>query len=209
MAELLQRYRDHEIPWKYRYVAESVRESAIKGEKVLIWSTFVRNLKILKSYLAEFQPAIVHGGVPPQDGAGSGVITRDAEFDRFRNDPNCKVLLANPAACGEGVSLHHWCHHAIYLDRTFNAGHYLQSQDRIHRLGLQDGVTTRFTLLISRGTIDETVDGRLREKITALATLMNDPGLVQVSLPEPDADSAEGAVAGDDVAALLKLIKGA
>ena len=30
--------------------------------------------------------------------------------------------------------------HAIYLDRTFNAGHFLQSQDRIHRLGLGDDV---------------------------------------------------------------------
>lgn len=206
IAQLLQQYREHETPWKYQRVAEIVREAASRNEKVLVWSTFVRNLKILAHHLEEFRPAIVHGGVPPEDGAPSGVITREAELDRFRNDPECSVLLANPAACGEGVSLHHWCHHAVYLDRTFNAGHYLQSQDRIHRLGLNEGTITNFTLLISRGTIDEAVEGRLREKIVALSQLMDDPGLVQVALPEPDTDGSDSAVGSDDVSAMVSLL---
>jgi hypothetical protein len=29
------------------------------------------------------------------------------------------ILIANPAACSESVSLHKVCHHAIYLERTF------------------------------------------------------------------------------------------
>ncbi|ETK34539.1 DEAD/DEAH box helicase [Microbispora sp. ATCC PTA-5024] len=208
IADLLQRYREHEVPWKYQRVAEIVREAAARREKVLVWSTFVRNLKILSGHLKEFQPAIVHGGVPPEDGAPPGVLTRDAELDRFRHDPNCSVLLANPAACGEGVSLHHWCHHAVYLDRTFNAGHYLQSQDRIHRLGLEEGTVTRFTILLSEGTIDQSVEGRLREKIVALSQLMDDPDLVQVALPEPDEDASDRPVASDDVAALVSHLQG-
>jgi len=114
------------------------------------------------------------------------------------------VLLANPAAAGEGISLHHWCHHAIYLDRTFNAGHFLQSQDRIHRLGLSPDVITRFTILVSEETIDETVDGRLRTKIQALATLMNDPGLVRLSMPDVDEEDGENQpVVSDDAEAVL------
>ncbi|MBF6397907.1 DEAD/DEAH box helicase [Nocardia cyriacigeorgica] len=207
IADLLLRYRDHEVPWKYDKVAEIVNAAASRGEKVIVWSTFVRNLKLLAHHLREHQPALVHGGVPYSDGAPPGVITRDAEFDRFRNDSACRVLLANPAACGEGVSLHHWCHHAVYLDRTFNAGHFLQSQDRIHRLGLADGVLTRFTLLISRGTIDELVDGRLREKVGALSKLMDDPGLVKVALPEPDTDAPERAGTDDDASAVLAMLE--
>ncbi|HEY9370228.1 DEAD/DEAH box helicase [Streptomyces sp.] len=203
LARLLQQYAAYEVPWKYREIERIVAEAAARGEKVLVWSTFVRNLKILRDRLSAFHPAVVHGGVPPADGAPPGAITRDGEFDRFRNDPDCHVLLANPAACGEGVSLHHWCHHAVYLDRTFNAGHFLQSQDRIHRLGLRDDVSTRFTLLLSEGTVDDAVEGRLREKIVVLSQLMNDPGLVQVALPEPDAGTVEQAVWGDDEAALL------
>ena len=207
IAELLERYRDYELPWKYEQVERIVEDEARLGRKVLVWSTFVRNLKSLSVYLKEHSPAIVHGGIPPEDGAPVGVITREAELDRFRNDPDCHVLLANPAACGEGVSLHLWCHHAVYLDRTFNAGHFLQSQDRIHRLGLPDDVVTDFTLLLSEESIDEAVDSRLREKIEALSRLMNDPGLVQVALPEPDIDIDDESISSDDMETVVALLE--
>ena len=50
-------------------------------------------------------------------------------------DSDCKVLVANYASCAEGISLHHVCHDAIYIDRSFQADQYLQSIDRICRLG--------------------------------------------------------------------------
>ncbi|WUC44539.1 DEAD/DEAH box helicase [Streptomyces cellulosae] len=209
LMRLLHQYRAHEVPWKYDRVREIIAQEAARGQKVLVWSTFVRNLKILRTFLKEYEPAVVHGGVPSADGnPPAGVVTREAEFDRFRNDSSCKVLLANPAACGEGVSLQHWCHHAVYLDRTFNAGHYLQSQDRIHRIGLAEDTLTRFTLLLSRDTIDETVDGRLRDKIEAMAKLMNDPGLVRVSLPEPDEHVGGAAAAEDDMQVVAAMLRG-
>lgn len=203
VAELLARYNSFEIPWKYREVATIVADAASRGEKVLIWTNFVRNIRMLSRTLAEFNPAAVHGGVPSAESAGPGDVTRDMEFNRFRHDDACSVLLANPAACGEGVSLHHWCHHAVYLDRSFNAGHFLQSQDRIHRLGLEDGVLTRFTLLVSSDTIDDAVDGRLQDKVRALSTLMNDPGLVQVALPASDEGEDGAPVFDDDIAAVM------
>lgn len=206
ISELLQRYREYETPWKYDRV-RAIVEAAESGAKIIVWSTFVRNIRALASYLAPHEPAVVHGGVPPADGARPGQITREHELNRFRYDPACRVLLANPAACGEGVSLHHWCHHAIYLDRTFNAGHYLQSQDRIHRLGLAKDVRTQFTVLLSEGTIDQAVDGRLREKVTALATLMDDPGLVRVALPEPDVGEGEQPAYDDDMQAVAALLR--
>ncbi|MGW9193062.1 DEAD/DEAH box helicase [Micromonospora chersina] len=207
LAELLTRYRDYETPWKYEHVKAMAEQARERGEKIIVWSTFVRNIRSLASYLDGCQPAIVHGGVPTQDSAPAGALTREAELNRFRHDPDCHVLLANPAACGEGVSLHHWCHHAIYLDRTFNAGHFLQSQDRIHRLGLGDDVTTRFTLLLSEESIDEAVNARLREKIVALSALMNDRGLVRVALPEPDEGTPEQPAVSDDMQAVVSHIK--
>jgi SNF2 family DNA or RNA helicase len=206
VAELLARYRDYEMPWKYEQVKRIVEDEARVGRKILVWSTFVRNLKSLAAYLKEHRPAMVHGGIPPEDGAPASVITREAELDRFRNDPDCHVLLANPAACGEGLSLHLWCHHAVYLDRTFNAGHFLQSQDRIHRLGLADDVVTDFTLLLSKESIDQAVDSRLREKIGALSRLMNDPGLVRVALPEPDVNIDYESIAPDDMETVVALL---
>jgi hypothetical protein len=197
LADLLARYGRFEEPWKYQRVARIVKDAAARGQKVLIWSSFVRNLKALARRLEQYKPAIVHGGVLSDETAPPGVVTREREFDRFRYDDTCAVLLANPAACGEGVSLHHWCHQSIYLDRTFNAGHFLQSQDRIHRLGLAPNVVTRFTLLISASSVDDLVHGRLVEKVSALSKLMDDPGLVQIALPSSD-EGGGGTPAFDD-----------
>jgi hypothetical protein len=202
LTKLLANYREYETPWKYQKIAEIVADAASRKEKVLIWSTFVRNLKAVARQLQIYEPALIHGGVPPEDGAPAGVVTRESELSRFKHDPGCSVMLANPAAAGEGISLHHWCHHAVYLDRTFNAGHFLQSQDRIHRLGLSKDVVTRFTLLISEDSIDESVDWRLREKVAALAQLINDPGLVQVALPESDEDHSSPPIFADDFEAV-------
>lgn len=203
LAMLLARYNAYEDPWKYAKVEEIVSAARDRGKKVLVWSSFVRNLKMLDRRLSRFEPAMVHGGVSSDEMAAADVITREREFDRFRHDPNCSVLLANPAACGEGVSLHHWCHEAVYVDRTFNAGHFLQSQDRIHRLGLDDQILTKFTLLVSEGTIDDTVNGRLIDKVSALAILMDDPGLVEIALPMPDEGMGGAPAAEDDFQALL------
>ena len=208
LMDLLKSYHLHETPWKYTKLAEIISDAATRDEKVLVWSSFVRNLKTLSRYLKEYQPAMIHGGVPSEDASGLGVVTRESELRRFRKDPACVVLLANPAACGEGISLHHECHHAVYLDRTFNAGQFLQSQDRIHRLGLANDVITRFTLLQSEGSIDDSVTMRLEDKVRALSLLMDDPGLVLVSLPEPDEGHAEPPAVADDMQAVLAHIEG-
>ncbi|WP_157654980.1 hypothetical protein [Burkholderia ubonensis] len=50
---------------------------------------------------------------------------------------------------------------------------------------------TYATTPISAGTIDDTVDERLRDKVTALSTLMKDPALVRLALPDPDEVSSE------------------
>ena len=147
---------------------------------------------------------MIHGGIPPEDSAPPGSVTRELELRRFREDPECTVLLANPAAAGEGISLHHWCHKAVYLDRTFNAGHFLQSQDRIHRLGLDSSIETTFTLLLSADSIDEAVDDRLQQKVRMLAALMNDPGLVRVALPESDEDHQVPPADDGDSGAILR-----
>lgn len=203
LMAMLQAYHQHETPWKYIYVADILERAKNNGQKIIVWSNFVRNIKALQKFLARFNPAVIHGGIPNVDATGNVFPNRDSELKKFRYDMSCTVLLANPAACGEGISLHRQCHHAVYLDRTFNAGQFLQSQDRIHRLGLEEGTETQYTLLISEGTIDDSVDDRLREKVTALSELMDDPGLVLVSLPEPDEGDNGAPIYADDLQTVL------
>lgn len=186
LGRMIETYADHEVPVKIAEACKIVFKNSQDDRKTLVWSNFPGNLLALEQQLIALQPAIVYGGIPSGDDAGPGVRTRERELRRFREDQNCRVLLANPAAMAEGVSLHHICHDAIYIDRTFNAGQYLQSLDRIHRLGLSRDTETRISLLTSEGTIDDRVNSRVRTKMTRLGQMLADPGLVPLALPDDD-----------------------
>ncbi len=206
LADLIESYNIHETPPKFIELMKLVKANADQGRKTLVWTNFVRNLKVLKHMLARYQPAMYHGGVVPWS-EDPIAITRESEIRRFREDPNCMILLANPAAMSEGVSLHHECHDAIYLERTFNAGQYLQSIDRIHRLGLAPDQETRITFLLTSDTIDEIVDGRVRVKAERLAEMLDDPNLATVALPD-DEDVGAPIDDGEDIAALFAHLRG-
>ena len=147
--------------------AEAETQLAAQGKKVLIWSSFVRNVEYMADRLSDLGAVYIHGGVDAGDEDDDE--TREGKIKVFHDDPNCMVMVANPAAASEGVSLHRVCHHAIYLDRTFNAAHFLQSQDRIHRFGLPPDQETTIEIVECRGTVDETVHQRLQNKINAMS----------------------------------------
>jgi SNF2 family DNA or RNA helicase len=205
LADLIGRYNEYETPLKFRELGRLIKENADLGRKTLVWSNFVRNLKLLERQLAVYQPAVIHGGVPAYDPEGG--VSRESEIGRFRADESCRVLLANPAAMGEGISLHHECHDAIYLERTFNAGQYLQSIDRIHRLGLPPGVETRISFLLTDETIDLAVDSRVRDKAERLGEMLDDKNLATVALPD-DEDYGPPIDDAMDVEALFRHLRG-
>ncbi len=189
LKELVQTYEQHERPEKFEKLAFLVSQnaSADPPKKTLVWSNFRDNLLLLEKVLAPHQPALIYGGIPTEENnTVLGGRTRESELARFRTDPRCKVLLANPAAMAEGVSLHEQCHDAIYLERTFNAGQLLQSLDRIHRLGLKPGTKTNITFLMTEGTIDEAVDSRVAKKTRHLAHMLDDRDLVEMALPDEE-----------------------
>lgn len=204
LAEMVEQYADFQIPAKFAAVARLVAANADQGLKTLVWSNFPDNLLDLQIQLAHLEPAVIYGGVPSIDEsiAPAGMTTRERELARFKTDDNCKVLLANPAAMSEGVSLHRECHEAIYIDRTFNAGQYLQSLDRIHRLGLDPDIATNVTILCSPDTIDDTVNRRVKLKTERLSAMLSDEQLVQMALPDED-DGVVFLDDSDDLEALL------
>lgn len=122
------------------------------------------------------------------------------------------AMIANPAAAGEGISLHTVCHHAIYLDRNFSAAQYLQSEDRIHRIGLAQDQSTIVEIVECDGTIDETVRLRLEYKVSQMAAALADSGLNIAPVPmDPEADEEESDAGGldeGDVRALLVSLGG-
>ena len=78
------------------------------------------------------------------------------------------------------------CNHAIYLDRNFNGAQYMQSMDRIHRIGMDTSVTVEYHRIIGKNTIDEVIDRRLDEKWRDMLNTLNDDMLESLDIdPAP------------------------
>ena len=188
LAELME---EGDCP-KLEWACNRARRLANEGRKTLIWSSFVNNVEVISERLHDLGAVYIHGGVDA--GSEDEEDSREWKINEFKNNPNCKVLVANPAAAGEGISLHKVCLNAIYVDRTFNAAHYLQSVDRIHRLGLEEHERPLIEILVSENSIDQVVWRRLNEKITAMLRALNDHEI----LPNP-VDFDNHLDVGDDI----------
>ena len=176
---------------KMREVCAHARALAKDGKKSVIWTIFTQSILDLERILADLNPVSLYGAVP--SGEPADTTTREGRLTKFHLDPNCKVMIANPAAAGEGISLHTVCHDAIYLDRSYVSTHYLQSIDRIHRLGLEPGIDTNIHIYRTKapaglGSVDLSVSRRLAQKIHALEHLLDDLDLRQLALDEDNAD---------------------
>jgi hypothetical protein len=120
------------------------------------------------------------------------------------------VLVTNPASCSESISLHRGCHNAIYLDRTYDCAQYLQSIDRIHRLGLPPDVTVEVHILQAideqQPTIDHLVDASLLAKEAVMLDLLEGAEVRPLDQHDDPATDAEGT--DQDLAALLRYLLG-
>jgi superfamily II DNA or RNA helicase len=171
------------IPAKFVRTAQIVDAKRAEGNKLLVWANFRSHIRRLERLLAPHQPAVVSGDV--------GIADRQAEIDRFRHDPDCRVLLATPHTLSEGVSLHFTTTHQLHVDRSFNAGMYLQSLDRTHRLGLPPNANCTLTYLMAlrrdgTDTIDHVVGQRLDTKVLDMAHKLNDRQLATLAFPSSD-----------------------
>jgi SNF2 family DNA or RNA helicase len=183
------------------------------NSRVVIWSCFTETVERLAELLSDFGATFIHGGVPT--GAAADLSTREGRIRAFHDESGtCRVLVANPAACSEGISLHRICHHAIYVDRSYNAGHFLQSVDRIHRLGLPPEIETHVYVLESIapgvvGSIDYAVRRRLVEKLHIMAQALEDADLRRLALDEEEGDEPlDYDIQLEDIADLIDELSG-
>lgn len=193
-------------------VADLARELAESGRKSVVWSPFLHGIEALKEDLEDLGAFVIHGGVPAGDEGEEG--TREWIVKQFHEDPSRMVLIANPAAGGEGISLHKVCHDAIFLGRTYNAAHYMQARDRIHRLGLKEGDETNIVVFESTTaarlvSIDLSIRNRLDSKIRAMGQILDDEDLRTLSLESGEADETltDDDMSFDDIRNLIAELK--
>lgn len=224
LMERLHRYRELEVPAKAAAGLSIIEELARDGRKVVVWSNFVANLDYFRRSVAEslgvpcYQidgrvPAgndAMHADPLARDESPGEEDTREIIIHRFLDRDGPGVLVTNPASCSESISLHRSCHEAIYLDRTYDCALYLQSIDRIHRLGLREDVEVNVHILQAtidgQPTIDGLVDLALERKSAEMRRLLQGAELAPTNLADEPAVDADGDL--QDLERLLRYLLG-
>lgn len=142
-------------PSKFKELDEIIDELlAREDEKVVVWTNYLKNVDELVERYAPYRTAAFTGAVKVSERAE---IVKNFQSDS-KEGP--RVLVAIPAAGGVGITLTR-ARTAVYVDKTWNAEHWLQSIDRIHRIGQKQ---TSYIISLHGCKVDDMIAGNLRKK---------------------------------------------
>jgi len=194
VADMVSRFDPGRDLIRLQALTNIARAAVADQGKLVIWSYFLGNLQLLKRSLAGAAGfvEVVTGATPVLSAWGEfeegDPTTREAIIDRFHRPGETAILIANPQAVGESISLHKAARTAIYFDRDFNAGRFIQSKDRIHRYSPKPLGDVQYHFMMGEGTIDQTIDQRLTQKEERLSDLVDSDEIPLFGLIEDGAD---------------------
>jgi len=159
LKNLIAKYDLNEKPAKLQKLIEICLNLKKDKEKILIWSTHLKTIDLIEKELKKQNIKI------KQITGKTKLSDRENIKDEFNNiDSNLDVIVAIPQACSESISLHKACHHAVYYDMNFNTSEFLQSLDRIHRVGGSEKHPVYYHFLQYKDSVDIQVYERVFQK---------------------------------------------
>lgn len=153
------------ISGKEQNLDELIHDIMLRGEKVIVWSSFTENIDFFCRKYKVYDAVKITGKM--------GVEERGRSVDEFKHGES-KILFATPQSAKEGLTLT-VANNCIFYDRGFNLDDYLQAQDRIHRIS-QKRQCNIYNLLIV-DSIDEWIDKLLKAKQNAAFLAQGDISL--------------------------------
>lgn len=181
LSNIIQNYDGLETPAKIETLFDLVKQLREDGQKVVVWSNFIGSLKLITSTFKAIgeNVELIYGATPTQNTSVKVELTREEIVKRF-SDPygGVDILVANPAACAESISLHKACSHAIYYDLTYNCAQYLQSLDRIHRVGGSEDKEAHYYFLQYDRTLDNDILTNVRRKAENMSAVIDQDYLI-------------------------------
>lgn len=166
----IKNYDKMEVCGKLEALNDLVLSLRKEGKKVLIWSNFIKTLQLIKSHFNSLgeRAELIYGKTPVRKDDSILIYeekTREDIRDEFLDmNSGLDILIANPAACAESISLHKSCFHAIYYDLSYNSAQYLQSLDRIHRVGGSELNEANYYFLQYEDSVDQDIKKNLEAK---------------------------------------------
>jgi len=172
--KLIYNYDRKELPAKLDALLQLAVPLLEQNEKLVIWTNFIGTLKLINSHFQKlgFKSELIYGKTPvrksnhllPEESV-SIEKTREEIISEFLDKSSAlNILIANPAACAESISLHKGCKHAVYYDLSYNCAQYLQSLDRIHRIGGSEFQISNYYFLQYENSIDQDIKNNLDKK---------------------------------------------
>ncbi len=144
---------------KAEALSEILEETVAGGGRLLVFSQFVRVLRIVESDLEEDGISTLYLDGKTRD--------RQGVCDRFNGDESIKALLISIQAGGTGLNLT-GADTVVILDPWWNPAVEAQAIDRAHRIGQLR------TVQAIRLVVPGTVEGRVRELQLTKAQLLKD-----------------------------------
>jgi len=192
LSRLIAEYAELERPAKLEKLLEIVNGFREMNQKVVIWTHFIGTVNLIENALIEsgLICKIIIGSVPVEKSSVGDEETREKIIAEFiDSNSGLDILIANPAACAESISLHKTCHNAIYYDLSFNGAQYLQSLDRIHRVGGSEDVESHYHYLQYTNTIDPNILENLNQKAQRMYNIIDgDYNIYSLDMFENDED---------------------
>lgn len=135
------------------------------SHQCIVWCKYQRTIDLIEAALTKAgRTVVVYDGRVNQ-------ADREERREAFKAG-EAQVFLANPAAAGEGLTLHQ-AKTVIYAENSYKLGDRLQSEDRAHRAGMDDNPVL-YIDVVAEGTIDATIQRALRTKFDLAAQVVGD-----------------------------------
>lgn len=193
LKTVIRLYDKLEVPAKIVFLLKKLKELEKQKLKVVIWSNFIGTIRLIEKHITDqkLKCKIIYGNTPVEGTNISDEETREKIREEFVNPTSgLDILIANPAACAESISLHKTCHHAIYYDLSYNCAQYLQSLDRIHRVGGSETIEANYHFLQYEDTIDADIKENIDRKTKNMYDIIeNDYPIYTLDMFDADGDA--------------------
>lgn len=108
-------------------VLEYVDELSLEQTKLLVFCNY-------RSSNLHYQQLLSSYGVVAMYGDNSPKQNNEAA-DRFKNDPDCRILIAHPESGGVGHNYQRVCHNVLFIEPASSPGTFTQASERVVRPG--------------------------------------------------------------------------
>lgn len=153
---------------KLPQVIEHIQNVLDTGAKVVV---FAHHQDVVRGIQAAVGGLTITGETPTDE--------RQANVDKFQNDPETKIIICSIKAAGVGITLTA-SSHVVFAELDWTPGSIAQAEDRCHRIGQTNPVLVQ--AIVASGTIDAHLAKTIVRKLKIIDAALDTNGATSPAL---------------------------